>query len=236
MLSSQENVIFSCPHILAQLSSLDPSLRKELDGELYSHRMSFQEIESRVKRTVNLHNDFEAVKLHIFDVPSDESQLLRTTWLLNAKDELEKQPHLKVVSSHMAWRLDTVVEFFESYQCDNYEGIIVRHLQAPYLRRRSTFMMKFKPKSFDTYTIKAMIMEVSEAGVGKDRLGSFIVEDSDGRQFKVAGSIPHDKKYELWANSQQVIGLPLTVGYQAHSDKGVPMFAVPISIPGWLNH
>src|SRR4030042_2066029 len=54
MVSSEENVINSCPHILEQLDTLPPELQVEYDGELYIHGMAHQDIMSRVSRTINL--------------------------------------------------------------------------------------------------------------------------------------------------------------------------------------
>ena len=67
LLSSEENVIFSVPHINKVLDKLKGT-RLELDGELYLHGMSFEEIVSITSRTVNLHPNYKRMNFHIFDV------------------------------------------------------------------------------------------------------------------------------------------------------------------------
>jgi hypothetical protein len=51
LLSSEENVIFSVPHLNQIFNALH--LNCELDGELYCHGMSFEEIVSITSRTVS---------------------------------------------------------------------------------------------------------------------------------------------------------------------------------------
>jgi len=232
MVSSEENIIHSMPHILEQLERLPKEFHVELDGELYNHGMPFEDIHSRVSRKTNIHSDYSRMEYHIFDLPSNQNQVARTLELFRLKDSLDKLPNLVMVPTFTCEDFSEIFDLFNSILRLNYEGLIVRHNANFYVRRRSTSMMKFKPKEFDTYTITGMIEEVSASGERKNRLGAFIVQDADGREFKVAGSIPHSKKYELWG--QNLVGQPLTVGYQHHSKDGVPMFAVPLRIPNYL--
>jgi ATP-dependent DNA ligase len=234
MVSSEENIIHSMPHILEQLERLPKEFHIELDGELYNHGMPFEDIHSRVSRHTNIHPDYSKMEYHIFDLPTNQMQVERSLELLRFGDCLDKLPNLITVPTYTCESFNEIFDIFNSALRQKYEGLIIRHNANFYVRRRSTSMMKFKPKSFDTYIITGMIEEVSASGERKNRLGAFVVKDADGKEFKVAGSIPHSKKYELW--NLNLVGLPLTIGYQHHSKDGVPMFAIPLRIPGLLGN
>ena len=227
LVSSEENVILSVPHINEELDSLPSELKVELDGELYVHGLSFQEIESRVNRTVNMHGDAGVIEYHIFDYVSDKPQLERTEWLAGWKYVIQNRKHLFVVESWMTSAISEIYRHFGIFLDEEYEGLIVRHFALKYVRKRTTAMLKFKPKKFDTYKIVGLEEEISQEGYPKSRLGAFVVE-KDGQQFKVAGSIPHEEKLRLWHEGPSVIGKWLGVGYQRTSDSGVPVFAVPV--------
>ena len=233
MVSSEENIIHSMPHILEQLERLPKEFHIELDGELYNHGMPFEDIHSRVSRHTNIHPDYSKMEYHIFDLPSNQMQVERTLELLRFKDSLDKLPNLITVPTFTCENFGEILDIFNSITKLNYEGLIIRHNANFYVRRRSTGMMKFKPKSFDTYTIVNTIEEESASGELKGRLGAFVVSDEDGREFKVAGSVPHDVKYKLWENRANLVGKQLTIGYQHHSKDGIPMFAVPVNYH-WL--
>jgi len=93
LLSSEENVIYSVPHINVILSNLQ--LRAELDGELYCHGMSFEEILSITSRTINLHHDYKAIKFHVFDIINDQPQMRRQI-LVDALRGLH--PYIEIVN------------------------------------------------------------------------------------------------------------------------------------------
>ena len=83
LLSSEENIFFSVPHINEMFDSL--KLGTELDGELYAHGMSFNQLSSILSRTVNLHPDYKEVEFHCFDIINNEEQGSRLLHLENLK-------------------------------------------------------------------------------------------------------------------------------------------------------
>lgn len=229
LVSSEKNIIWGVPHICDQLQQFyyQTNLKPNFDGELYTHGMSFQEIESRVSREVNLHQDHEQINYHIFDLKEPKlAQMDRSIQLFHLGSN-SGLPDLKFVRTFMAHNMTAVYDYLRGFIDDAYEGIIVRHLMASYVEKRSTYMMKFKPRADDWYTIVDTVEEISQSGEPKDQLGAFWVKDSDGRTFKVAGSLPHEVKQELWAKRNSLPGKQLHVWYQHTSDGGKPVHAVP---------
>ena len=117
----------------------------ELDGELYRHGLSHQRVHSIVGRSVNISRDFEEVEYHIFDLVGGESQAKRTVALSN----LNLESPLVRVPSYLCSSFEDVMTVLDNVMEQGYEGIIVRNISYPYMRKRSTGMMKFKPRAED---------------------------------------------------------------------------------------
>ncbi len=224
LLSSEEHIIYSVPHINEALEK-DKSLGIELDGELYAHGLGFEEIVSRTSRTVNLHSGYKDIKFHIFDYVSQESQAIRIKSLsdLDLKDPLIKSPYW------LAWDLEWVMRIYDNLISLGYEGIIVRHYAGPYERKRSTLVMKFKPKKEDEYEIVGVVEEMSIHGSPKGRLGALILDSGDGHTFNVGTGFSEDDRIRLW--KEELVGRVCKIQYQhLTAGKKVPRFPVFVDI------
>jgi DNA ligase-1 len=223
LLSSQENPIFSVPHVIDDLNTLE--INTELDGELYCHGMSFEDIHSIVSREVNPHPNREAIKYHIFDCVSEESQLER---IVGVSTEIPLEwKSLVRVPYHLCHSLEDIMRVYDQFLNKGYEGIIVRHFQAPYIRRRSIYMMKFKPKRKDTYEIVGWKEEVDKDGNRKDSLGALICVGDDGTQFSVGSGLTQGDRRNYWDRREDLIGNLCRVSYQhVTTRKKVPRFPV----------
>ena len=226
LLSSEENVIYSVPHINEILGSLH--LNAELDGELYCHGMSFEEILSVTSRTINLSNDFKRIQFHMFDIVNDQPQMKRLLILENLKGI---NPWLPVAPFWICESLDDVMRAYDKIIELGYEGIIVRHIQAPYIRKRSTMVMKFKPKKEDTYEIVGVQEELSISGTPKGTLGSIQCKSGDGNMFSVGTGFSDDLRSRLWRDGESLCGKFIKVQYQhLTSGKKVPRFPVFVEV------
>jgi len=226
LLSSEENVIYSVPHINISLMNL--GIRAELDGELYCHGMSFDEIVSITSRTVNLHENHRAIQFHIFDVVNSEPQMKRSLIIENLRN---LSPWLKVSPFYICENLDDIMRTFDKIIKAGYEGIIVRHFQAPYERKRSLYVMKFKPKKEDEYEIVGVQEEIDKDGNPKDTLGALVCKSGDGNLFKVGTGFTEERRAQLWDAQGILKGMKAVVKYQhLTSGKQVPRFPVFVEI------
>lgn len=231
LFSSEGNQIVSVPHIEDQLLRLG-LVNTELDGELYVHGMDHSEIHSRVSRTVELHHDLESVEYHIFDLVSDEPQSIRLfNLLLKLSLTRNNLPNVKAVQPNMVSTLDEIMEFYNRFVSEGYEGFVLRHADAPYVRKRSTYMMKFKPKKEDIYEIVGWKEEHSMDGSPKGRLGALICRAPNEAVFSVGSGLNDHLRTELWHQRQALPGLFVRVGYQHITvSGGVPRFPVLIEV------
>jgi ATP-dependent DNA ligase len=228
--SSEMNTI-QLPHIRWALE--DTGLRNiELDGELYTHMMSHEEIRSRVGRTVNPHKDSCAVQLHVFDlVLPDKTQVERTLALEDLRKVLVSDA-IQVVTTDVVTNMDAIMKKYDQYIEQGYEGFVLRDSKSPYLRRRNSLLMKFKPKKSDWYRIVGFEEEISILGEPKDALGALVLDSALGNTcFKVGTGFSREQRIELWKERHTLIGKVCHVQYQAMtSAAGVPRFPVFVEI------
>jgi len=230
LLTSEENIIFSMPHIEDALNKAKASgvtFDMELDGELYCHGMSFEDTCSIVLRD-GIHPTHQMISFNIFDVCLEETpQSLRSVVLKELSPRIN-QP-LRVVETEQNSDMLSVMESFDRYVFLGYEGIIVRERNGRYVRRRSTSIMKFKPHQSDTYDIVDYKQEISIDGVPKGRLGS-VVCITDGDRFSVGSGFSDIQRHKLWAIRHLLIGGTITVKYQALSEKHIPRFPIALEV------
>jgi DNA ligase-1 len=230
--SSEENIITSVPHINEQLSQLHLN-NIEFDGELYIHGDNFEHIHSIVSRRVNQHYASENMQFHIFDVVTADPQIIR---LRAAKIMLDKDINIHLESlQFVEWEyvsdLQSILEQMHRYKDSGYEGIILRHPKAPYVRKRSPYMMKFKPKKSDIYEIIGYQEEISIHNIPKGRLGAFLLRGDDGTIFKVGSGFNDEQRMLYWKSRELMIGKWCEVQYQSITSKEkVPRFPIFIDV------
>lgn len=227
LLSSTEDIIYSVPHINEELKKL--KLPFEPDGELYKHGMSFEDIHSIVSRTVNLHPDHEQMQYHVFDIATDDPSYMQAKRSADIKKFfarfVDPSGPIKLVTTTYAHTKDDVMKYYDRYVSYGYEGIILRHPYASYIRRRSTNVMKFKPKKQDDYEIIGFTEEHDKHGNPKNRLGTITCVGATGDVFDVYSGFDDSLREILWAKRHtDLIGRFVTVHYQNIGSGGVPKF------------
>lgn len=227
LLSSEENLIFSVPHLNELLDKI-ANLPNELDGELYCHGMSFEDIVSITSRTVNLHPDHKRIQYHVFDVVNSDPQFRRTV----AIEQLHGlSPWLAVSPYYLCDDLEGVLRAYDLIIEKGYEGIIVRHHANIYERKRSTLVMKFKPKKEDDYEILGTQEEIDKEGEPKGSLGALVCRSGDGNLFCVGTGFSAEQRQILWEIRDQLPGRIAKVKYQHITvGRAVPRFPVFVEL------
>jgi len=228
---SRDEHIWHAPvlaHLLSELASLPPYII--LDGELYHHGWSLQQINSAI--SVN-RNEPSArtplVEYHVFDcihgnhldMPfSDRNDCLRQ---LFAKFDLGFK--VVQVSTHFIQSEIEGDTYFEHFKSLGYEGMMYRH-DAPYglahncgnQENRWPVLLKRK----DWLDEDCLILDV-ELGEGKysDLVGSLVLQFPNGRTFS-AGSGLSDIERKLFLDAPP-IGHYAKIKYEMLSDEGIPL-------------
>jgi DNA ligase 1 len=224
LLSSQQNPIFGVPHIKSFLDSLGNI--PHLDGELYCHGMHFENIHSIVSRERSYHTDYHEMQYHVFDIINGDRQPERLIELARYNSIFKMGP-VRIVPFYIANNLDEVMRCYDKILNEGYEGIVLREYNNTYVTKRSTSMMKFKPKKTDEYEIVGYTQEVSIHGEPKQSLGAFVCKGDDGTLFNVGTGFTKSDREFLWSNAEYYIGKKVLVSYQhlTHG-AGVPRFPV----------
>lgn len=231
LLSSEENIIFSVPHINEMFDKLFNTalIKPELDGELYCHGKSFEEIVSITSRTQNLHSDRECIKFHLFDI-CDE-RMIQYQRQAEVNKFANRSEDLVVAPYWLCSSLDDITRVYDVLVNEGYEGIIVREMNNYYVRRRSTQVMKFKPKKEDEYEIVGFQEEISKDGEPKNTLGALICRSGDENLFNVGTGFSDERRKQLWEGRDLIKGQVAIVKYQHLTNgKQVPRFPVFVEI------
>jgi DNA ligase-1 len=187
-----------------------------LDGEVVGN--TFQELMRQARRKENV-NATDSV-FHVFDVlPLADfqrghwnAQLSKRIALLEAMQAaFDKMPNAELLP-HLQVDLDTGEgkNQLERYAKDmvnaGFEGIMIKNLDAPYLCKRSTDWMKWKP----TITVDLQVIGLEEGtGRNKGRLGALVCNGvDDGKEITVnAGSGFSDTERDsLWEDRNLIVG------------------------------
>jgi len=229
LLSSEQNEINSVPHIIGGLDFFYRSSKNkpELDGELYSHGLSHQEIHSIVSRTTNLHPDHQKISFWIFDEVDEKKTQFQRLERVNTICYLINKKPIKAIPYEWCDSHESIINSMNEAMAVGFEGVVIRNPLNFYVRKRSTEIMKFKPKQRDIYRIIDVEEAISKDNEPKGILGAFVVVDDDDRVFNVgAGCLTHVEREELWQKRESLFGKALIVQYQHINPSGVPRFAL----------
>jgi DNA ligase 1 len=186
------------------------------DGEVVGN--SFQELMRQARRKENV--AAEDSVFHIFDIlPLADfkrghwnAQLYKRIELLrNMQGAIDKMPNAELLP-HLRVNLDEHEgrSVFERYCREmveaGYEGVMIKDLEAPYICKRSTFWMKYKP----TITVDLEVIGLEEGtGRNKDRLGALVchgVDDGKEITVNVGSGFSDSDRDQLWEDRNLIFG------------------------------
>jgi DNA ligase-1 len=187
-----------------------------LDGEVIGN--TFQELMRQARRKTDVQADdsvfnvFDIIPLQDFRRGHWNAQLRKRIALLdNMRPVIHNMPNVELLP-HIMVDLDTAAgkDQLERYAKDNvnagFEGIMIKELEAPYVCKRSTDWMKWKP----TLTVDLEVVGVEE-GTGRNlgRLGALVcagVDDGKEINVNVGSGFSDGDRDDYWTNRNLVIG------------------------------
>ena len=187
-----------------------------LDGEVIGN--TFQELMRQARRKENVQatdsvfNIFDIIPLQDFREGHWNAQLRKRIALLDSmRPVVDTMPNVELLP-HIMVDLDTAAgkDQLERYAKDNvnagFEGIMIKELGAPYICKRSTDWMKWKP----TLTVDLEVVGVEE-GTGRNlgRLGALVchgVDDGKEISVNVGSGFSDGDRDDYWTNRNMVIG------------------------------
>jgi DNA ligase-1 len=223
--SRTRKLITGVPHINQEIryQKLDANL---LDGELYNHDYhdNFETL-SHFIRQENPIEGHKVVQYHIYDIVMEGPFSRRLDWLV--MNIPEKNSILKLVETKLVLNEEELIDTFEEFLSQGYEGAIVRNTDGLYEHKRSYNLQKIKEFMDSEYLIIGV-----EEGRGKMAgKAIFVCQTEDKTLFKVRMKGNMDALRKFLTNSQLWEGRQLTVQYQGLTGKNnVPRFPVGLRI------
>lgn len=204
-----------------------------LDGELYVHGWSLQNINSAisVNRTApNAHTHL--VQYHVFDVFNlDDPEATfaeRHPMLVQAlyRITLGYDSKIFLVDTNMMFSEALADQQYKLYKDLRFEGMMYRQAKAPYgieqnctnIENRWDVLLKRKDWLDDEF----QIVDV-ESGTGKyaDAVGALVLKMSNGIYFSAGSGLSDLQRYSFMDNPP--IGKQARIRYEMLSDTGVPL-------------
>jgi len=187
-----------------------------MDGEVIGN--TFQELMRQARRKTDVQaedsvfNVFDIIPVAAFREGHWNAQLSkRITILEDMRSIIDDMPNVELLP-HIMVDLDTAAgkDQLERYAKDQvnagFEGIMIKNVDAPYVCKRSTDWMKWKP----TITVDLTVVGLEE-GTGRNagRLGALVCEGEDDGKFiqvNVGSGYSDEDRDEFWANTNHIVG------------------------------
>lgn len=232
MWSRTRKPILTIPHIVSCLENC--GLADRFDGELYNHdyRENFEELTSLITPD-EPKEGHEIIQYHVYDLAlpnltNYERYLILETW----RKVFENSP-VHIVETRIVNNKEELMQAYEDFMEQGYEGAIVRNMDGKYVNKRSYDLQKIK--IFDDDEFRIVDIKVGNKGsmAGK---AVFICERTredqllpEGVTFdcKLKGDMGKLKEYA--DDPSLVIGKIVTVQYQGYTKKNMkPRFPVAL--------
>lgn len=226
--------ITSCPHICSAIRDIFSGVSEiTLDGELYNHdlKADFEKIVSAVRKE-SPSDESLRVQYHIYDIAREGSFKTRSNVLechLDNQDDTHNAV-LQLVPTNEVVIEGDVMERFDHYVGEGYEGVMLRNWESPYENKRSYNLQKVKEWEDAEFEITGV-----EEGRGKLQglVGAFVCRTSGGEEFRAKPKGSQEATKDYIQNPDSVIGKLLTVQYQGLTKYGVPRFPVGLRVREW---
>lgn len=211
------------PFLLARLDVGDV-----LDGEVYIHDVSLQEIVSIVKRAKTAHPDRDKLEYWVYDFVApdktfEERYHLYWSKLLHEDPSVPIHPLgvIEVDDEAHAWQHhDLLVE-------GGYEGAILRNKSGLYKPDfRSADLQKLK-----RFQDQEFVIVGGKEGTGRAAgTITFTCLTADGKEFDVRPRGDDAQRRLWWETLEQCVGKMLTVRFFYFTDDGIPYLPVGIAL------
>jgi DNA ligase-1 len=235
MWSRTRKPIVTIPHIVEALENCRwNTLDYRFDGELYNHdyRENFEELTSLITPD-EPKEGHEVIQYHVYDLALPNlTNYERYLILEGMRPHFENSP-VHIVETRIVNNKEELMQAYEDFMEQGYEGDIVRNMDGKYVYKRSYDLQKIKIFDDDEFRIVDIKVGTKGSMAGK---AVFICERTredqllpEGVTFdcKLKGDMGKLKEYA--DDPSLVIGKIVTVQYQGYTKKNMkPRFPVAL--------
>jgi len=223
VLYSRAGKVIDLPHIVKAIESC--GLKKHhVDGELYLHGKTLQEVSSLIKGAKKNPEASLSVEYWVYDIVSDKPFAKRTEMLRKAAYSKGIPDSIKWTETLEVRSLEEAMAEHEIYRESGMEGTMIRFGNDPYqVDKRSKKLLKIK--EFHDAEFKVIGYEEGKPYIREDntyRVPVWVCETESGGTFNVtAAGQMHEKALE-WKHRDKFVGETLTVKFHNLSKDGIP--------------
>lgn len=234
VLISRGNKKFNLPHIKQQLENILPK-GWALDGELYYHGFSLQEITSLVKKS---QSKTKKLNYYIYDLPlirnENKVQMSRMGELEHLRKKFNtKKSNIRVVENFVAINWEEIQAFEKLFVAEGFEGAIVRYGRTLYeYGNRSYSLLKVKSFKDDEFEVVGYDVESYNIN-GKTATGVIWIcknkyksPDGNYKTFNVRPIGTWEERENMLYKAEKYIGKYLTVKYFNLTPDNIPFHGI----------
>jgi ATP-dependent DNA ligase len=248
-------------HIKEELLLFFPYLPQsaELDGELYSMDMGFDELSGVIRTKKRKHEKHDLVKFYIFDLIEprklywEERYKVLVEAFRKYVEDGNPCKYLSVLQSYYVYNEEDLLKHHGKFISEGFEGIIIRRCSFVEVNCCKEFLKepeKMCKKCAKGYNLtvyrskrsnalmKYKLFQDEEAviigfekGTGTEEGAIiFCIKDIRENEFTIRPRGTIEERRKLYKKGDKLIGKKLTIRYQELTEKGVPRFPVAIAI------
>ena len=212
--SSVERIASQLPHTVTVI-----------DGELYRHGKSFQDLVSLVKNSNK--DESKTLEFHVFDFIDDSKKGFADRYLSRRHlfDEDSKVKFVGIMG--VAENAEEVDAFLTRAEADGYEGVMLRDGTTPYEPGKRSSSLH-KAKRFDSNEFE--IIAVNEATKKDAGTPVFECRANNGGKFSARPTGTMEERRKMWEAKDSYLGKMITVKYQGVSKDDIPRFPVAMGV------
>lgn len=193
-----------------------------LDGELYTHGKSFNDISSMVRRTTNFTQESQSIQYWVYDYIGTKPYQDRIHELhnVNVCNTIVITPTLFI---HLL-NSECLGKYHKKYTIDGYEGTMIRNVHSIYeTGKRSSHLLKYKDCCQEEFVVIGF--KQKKVINGDVTLGSVMLKDfEESVTFSAAPTMTMAEKSEIWKNQKDYMNQIATIKYFEKTPKGIPRF------------
>ena len=222
--SRRQTKIEGLDHISNELRMIHNSLGvKWVDGELYNHSLTFNEINSYVRRTAEFTEKSRQIEYWVYDCVSDNVYTNRYEILQQIINSGFK--YIRLVSTMQVKCIDDVHMKHKYYTELNYEGVMIRSVDKPYEKNKRTNQL-MKLKDFQQEEYRVIGFRQKKTVNGNITLGSIELQDMKDHniKFHATPAMTFEERRHIWETKDSYMDNIATVKFFEKTPKGVPRF------------
>jgi DNA ligase-1 len=199
----------------------------QIDGEILHKSMELYQCQEIVSRKDSSHGRGKELDFFVFDMLAfngndltEKPQIIRLTDLWADFFKKENGHQIKFTDYSVVEGIDreAIWSYYKTARKENYEGLILKNMFAPYEGKRSRNWVKIKPRD----TLDLTVIELKEGKTDSKYSGQMgaAVVDFNGIPVSVGGGWSDDQRTFYWENPNELIGHVIEVAYMMETKDG----------------